>query len=86
MDETKFDSKVELGFEHAESKDTQGVIEVVKSFLEKEKKKGNCDFAVNTRRKCDYCNKTLEEGDKFTTVQDGDNIMDKCENCEKGGK
>ena len=79
-------ASIEIGFEHAENKDTQEVIEGITSLLETEKEKGNLDFVKNTRRKCDYCDKTLNEGDKFTTVQDGDNIMDKCEDCEKGGK
>lgn len=86
MEKPEFDKKIEIGFEHAENKDTQEMIEGIKSFLETEKEKGNCDFVVNQRRKCDYCDKTLNEGDKFTTVQNGDNILDKCEDCEKGGK
>ena len=73
---------LKIEFEHTENKDTQEIIEGIKSLLEKEK----VDFVTNIRRKCDYCDKTLNEGDNFTTVQDGDNIMDKCEDCEKGGK
>ncbi len=84
MDEK--DANLKIGFEHTENKDTQEVIEGITSLLEVEKGKGNLDFVRNTRRVCDYCKKTLNEGDKFTTVQDGDNIMDKCEDCEKGGK
>ena len=82
MEEQKADLKI--GFEHTENKNTQEAIEGLKSLLEVEKKKGNLDFVINKRRKCDYCNKTLTEGDKFTTetLENGD-IMDKCEDCEK---
>lgn len=85
MEEQKADLKI--GFEHAENKDTQELIKGLKSILNKEKKKGNLDFVINTRRKCDYCEKTLNEGDKFTTetLENGD-IMDKCEDCKKAGK
>ena len=79
-------AEVKIGFEHAENPYTQETIKGLKSLLEKEKKKGNIDFKVEIRRKCDYCNKTLTKKDKFTTTQDGNNILDKCEDCEKGGK
>lgn len=85
MDIQKADLK--LIFEHTENKNTQEVIKGLKSLLEVEKEKGNLDFKVVTKRKCDYCNKILNEGDKFKTekLEDG-NIMDKCEECEKNGK
>lgn len=84
MEEKEADIKI--GFEHAENPDTQKLIGGLKSFLEEHKKKGNLDFKAVTRRKCDYCNKTLTEKDKFTTIKDGNNLLDKCEDCEKGGK
>ncbi len=80
------DADIQIGFEHAENPNTQETIKGLKSLLEKEKEKGNIDFKFKIRRKCDYCNKTLTEKDKFTTIKDGNNILDKCENCEKGGR
>ena len=82
----KKEADIEVSFEHAENPDTQKMIEGVKSILEEHKKKGNVDFVINQRRKCDYCDKTLTEEDKFTTIKDGNNLLDKCEDCEKRGK
>lgn len=84
MEEKEADIRIE--FEHAENPDTKKMIDGLKSFIEEQKKKGNVDFVISRRRKCDYCDKTLTKEDKFTTIKDGNNLLDKCEDCEKGGK
>lgn len=78
--------QLKISFEHAENQNTIETINAVKKLLEEQKEKGNLDFVLNLRRKCDYCEKTLEKGDKFTTIQEGNNLLDKCEDCEKKGK
>ena len=85
MENQKADLQIE--FEHSENKDTQETIEGIKSILKEQKAKGNLDFKAVTRRKCDYCGKTLTDKDKFKTetLENGD-IMDKCEDCAKAGK
>lgn len=84
MEQKKAD--LEVKFEHAENKNTKEAIEGLKSLLEVEKKKGNLDFKVVTKRKCDFCERTLTDKDKFTTEKDGDNILDKCEKCKESEK
>jgi hypothetical protein len=39
---------------------------------------------MTTRRKCDYCQKTLNETDNFKTITIGDEVLDKCEECQNG--
>jgi hypothetical protein len=51
----------------------------LKSILKQEQNKGNLTFEVNRRRICDFCKKTLNEGDKFLSLPDGN---DKCEECQ----
>ena len=84
MEEKEADIKIE--FEHSENPDTKKIIDGLKSFIKEQKKKGNIDFVTRRIRKCDYCGRTLTEKDKFTTIKDGNNILDKCEDCEKAGK
>lgn len=52
----------------------------IKSILNREQDKGNLTFEINRRRICDFCKKTLNEGDKFISYPDGN---DKCEECQK---
>ena len=52
----------------------------IKSILKQEQDKGNLTFEVKRRRKCDFCDKTLNEGDEFITL---DCNLDKCEECQK---
>ena len=84
MEEKEADIKI--SFEHIENPQNLEMVKGVKEILEKEKEKGNLDFKAVIRRKCDYCDKTLTEKDKFTTIKDGNNLLDKCEDCEKRGK
>ena len=51
----------------------------IKSILKQEQDKGNLTFEVKRRRICDFCKKTLNEGDKFLSLPDGN---DKCEECQ----
>lgn len=55
--------------------------ELVK-ILEPLKEQGLLNFKFAVKRKCDFCGKILEEGDKFETIGE----LDKCEECVKGGK
>lgn len=76
----KEDIRIEL--EHIESDSNQKISNDLKQYLQEQKDRGILDFEVKTRRKCDYCNKTLTNKDKFTTIRNGDEILDKCEDCE----
>jgi hypothetical protein len=40
------------------------------------------EFETSIQRKCDFCGKILEEGDKFETIGD----LDKCDKCKEEGK
>ena len=73
---------VKIIIEHNERNNNKEIADDIKQVLNKEKEKGILDFEVRTRRKCDYCNKTLTDKDKFTTIKNGDKILDKCEDCE----
>lgn len=52
---------------------------LVKEMLEPLEKSGLIQVKGITRRICDFCGKTLEEGDKFETIGD----KDKCEDCSR---
>lgn len=49
-------------------------------FLEPLKKAGVLDFSILLKRKCDFCGKTIEEGEKFKHI---DEHTDKCMECQK---
>lgn len=50
----------------------------IREVLNKLQDKGLIEFKATLRRKCDYCEKTLLDGDKFKTIGD----KDMCEDCQ----
>jgi hypothetical protein len=73
--------KVELNF--GQDKEEQKAFNKdVKTLLNAFKKTGLISgFEMGSRRKCDWCEKTLNKGDKFKTIGE----KDMCEDCQKRG-
>jgi len=81
------EKEIKIELQHIENPKNEQVRKVTKAFLEAGKKLGLWDFKKTIQRKCDYCEKRLQEGDDFVTefLENGD-ILDKCSECEKNGK
>jgi hypothetical protein len=57
----------------------------LKDYLNKMKAKGDIDFEVITKRKCDFCNAIIDEESDFESIRVGkDDFLDKCESCKNG--
>lgn len=54
----------------------------IAEYLKPLQEQGLLKFNTFIRRKCDWCGKTLEEGDKYKTMGD----KDICEECERRKK
>ena len=54
-------------------------VEQNSKLLNELKKLGILDFKASLSRKCDFCDRILNEGDKFITIGD----LDKCEKCQE---
>ena len=75
MENDKTKSNVNITIEHCDEEMSKGIRQI----MQEQQDKGNLTFEMNTRRICDFCKKTLNEGDKFETLENGD---DKCEECQ----
>ena len=81
MEEKKPDIEISRNF----GQDKEGAKEFGKEMseiLKPLKKQGLLDFKKILRRKCDFCDRTIKEGEKFETIGE----KDKCENCQKEGR
>ena len=51
--------------------------DIIKDLLEPLKDSGAIDFKAVLRRKCDFCERTIEDGEDFETIGE----KDKCVDC-----
>lgn len=78
---------LEILLPHMENDKNQPIRNMIKSVLEKAKDKGFLNFEMKTFRKCDFCQKRLEENDDFISLpQENGDILDKCAECIKNEK
>ena len=71
-------TKVDLKIQHSNPEISKAIREV----LEEEQEKGNLTFEMKTRRKCDFCDRTLTEKDDFESYGG----LDKCKSCIEGDR
>ena len=85
MENKKADLRINIP--HMENPDNQPTSNMVKEILEEAKKDGLLDFEMVRFRKCDFCEKRLEETDEFISLpQENGDVLDKCAECVKNGK
>lgn len=85
MEKIKEDLRINIP--HIENPTNQPTSNMVKEILEEARDKGLLNFRVERYRKCDFCEKRLEEADEFITLpQENGDILDKCAECQKNGK
>lgn len=84
VDDMIIKEDLRINLPHIENPKNKPLSDSIKSILEKAKDIGALDFRVERFRKCDFCDKRLEEGDDFVTeyLKNGD-ILDKCSECSK---
>jgi hypothetical protein len=70
--------KADIKIQHSNPEISKEIREV----LEEEQRKGNLTFNMETRRKCDFCERTLTENDDFESFGG----LDKCKSCIEGDK
>ncbi len=85
MENNKEDLRINIP--HMENPDNQPTSDMVKGVLEEAEKEGLLSFEMVRFRKCDFCEKRLEETDEFISLpQENGDVLDKCAECLKDGK
>ena len=82
--EDKAELRIEIS--NVENPIQQEMSNGIKEILEEQQARGNINFKMERFRKCDFCQRRLEEGDKFISLpQENGDVLDKCERCQKNG-
>ncbi len=83
--ENKEDLKIKIP--NTENPDQQELSDGIKEILEEQQAKGNIEFKMERFRKCDFCQRRLEEGDEFVSLpQENGDVLDKCVECQRDGR